>query len=153
MKHFRLVAALLATAAFALSLAGTSAASDTTAITGVFDRAIAAFNAADMKGWVATCTPTASIIDEIPPHAWQSCGDWWNSFQSFAKENHITAGTVKAGRASNVMLSGSTAYVEWPATYSYRQSGKPGEENGIFTIAFTKTASGWLMSGWTWTKR
>jgi len=139
--------------AFVFCLAGRSAASDTTSIAAVFNRAIAAFNAGNANGWVATCSSTTSIVDEIPPHAWQSCTDWWHSYQTYAKANHITAGTVTVGHASNVQLTGSTAYAEWPATFSYRASGKPAQEAGLFTIAFTKTASGWLMSGWTWTKR
>ena len=154
MKYFRLAAAVLMTAAFTLCLPGKSAASDTTSIAAVFDRAIAAFNAGNMNGWVATCSPTASIVDEIPPHAWQSCADWWSSYESYAKANHITAGTVTTvGQASNVQLTGNSAYAEWAATFRYRQSGKPQRESGLFTIAFTKTANGWLMSGWSWTKR
>lgn len=153
MKNFRLAATLIATAAFALSLYGESAASDTGAVTAVFDRAIAAFNAADMKAWVATCASTTSIVDEVPPHAWQSCNDWWSSYQSYAKTYHVTAGVVKVGHASSVAITGNSAYVEWPATFTYHQSGKPQQEAGLFTVAFTKTANGWLMSGWTWSKR
>jgi hypothetical protein len=153
MKKLHLIALLSATLPFALSLPAKSAASDTSAITALFNRGIAAFNAGNMSGWAATCSASVSIVDEIPPHAWQSCGAWWSSYQSFAKANHVTAGAVKIGRASTVALTGNSAYVEWPATFSYRQSGKPQQEAGIFTVAFTKSANGWLISGWTWTRR
>ena len=153
MSVTRFTAAFLTAAAFAFCLSGRSAASDTGAVTAVFDRAIAAFNAGNMNGWVATCSSAVSIVDEVPPHSWQSCADWWSSYQSFAKTNHVTAGAVTIGRPTNVQLTGNTAYVVWPATFTYRQSGKPQREAGIFTVAFTKAAGAWLMSGWTWTKR
>jgi ketosteroid isomerase-like protein len=156
MKIHHFAAMLVAVAACAFCLTETSAASGGSTPGAVLNRAIAAFNAGDMKAWAANCAPATAIVDEIPPHAWQgpsACTDWWSSYLSYAKTNHITAGAVSIGAPSEMMLTGSTAYAVWPATFRYRQSGKPRQEAGTFTIAFVKTPTGWLMSGWTWTTR
>src|SRR5579863_10117426 len=98
MKIFRLSLALLTTAAFSCLLGSAApAASENGAVMAVFNNAIEAFNRGDMKGWIATCSPGAAIIDEIPPHSWQgasACADWWRSFQSFSKANRVTEPSV-----------------------------------------------------------
>lgn len=133
-----------------------TAASENAAVMAVFNNAITAFNRRDMRGWIATCAPSAGIIDEIPPHAWQgasACADWWRSFQSFAKSNRITEASVWTGTPWHLAVNARTAYMVAPATYSYRVAGKAQREAGIFTVGFRKTLNGWLMSGWTWTQR
>ena len=156
MNTFRWTIALAAIAIFSQTLALRATASENAAVMAVFNNALAAFNRGDMKGWIATCAPSASIIDEIPPHAWQgasACADWWRSFQSFAKSNRITEPIVSIGTPWHLAVNARTAYMVAPATYSYRLAGKPQHETGVFTAAFRKTLNGWLMSGWTYTQR
>lgn len=156
MKIFRLTAALLAIAILSCAPALRVSASENAAVRAVFNNAITAFNRGDMRGWIATCAPSAGIIDEIPPHSWQgasACADWWRSFQSFAKSNRITEPSVSTGTPWHLAVDARTAYMVAPATYSYRVSGKAQREAGIFTVSFRKTLNGWLMSGWTWTQR
>jgi ketosteroid isomerase-like protein len=156
MKIFRLTVALLAAAIFSYALGLRAAASESGAVTAVFNNAISAFNRNDMRAWIATCAPSAGIIDEIPPHSWQgaaACANWWRSFQSFASSNRMAEPSVSVGTPLHLEISGRTAYMVAPATYLYRQNGKPQREAGIFTVAFRKTLNGWLMSGWTWTLR
>lgn len=156
MTIFRLTVALLAMVTLSYVSPVHAMASENGAVAAVFTNAIAAFNRGDMKGWIATCGPSAGIIDEIPPHSWQgasACADWWRSFESFANSNRITDANVSTGTPWHLEVTARTAYMVVPATYSYRQNGKAQRESGIFTVSFKKTLNGWLMSGWTWTLR
>ena len=65
----------------------------------------------------------------------------------------MTDGVVKLGKPRHVDVTGDRAYVIVPATYMYKVKGKPAKESGsMLTIALQKGASGWLMTGWAWTK-
>jgi len=51
------------------------------------------FNKSDKGAMTEACAAQASIIDEIPPHAWQgatACADWWNDNVAFNTKNGIT---------------------------------------------------------------
>jgi ketosteroid isomerase-like protein len=114
------------------------------------------FNRNDTKTALAACASPASVIDEFPPHVWQgptACADWANAFAADAKKNGITNGIVTLGTPWHVDVSGDSAYVVVPATYSYQQHGKPIVERGsIFTVALHKTSAGWRITGWAWAK-
>lgn len=132
------------------------AATDATAAMAVLNNAVAAFNRGDAGGWTATCAPGAVVIDDFPPHAWSgasACSDWWSAFEAFSKTNHMTAGVVTLGKPSRVAVTGSKAYIVCPASFTFRQNGKPAHQSGIFTIAMSKTSGHWLMTGWAWTDR
>jgi hypothetical protein len=52
-----------------------------------------------------------------------------------------------------VVVSGGRAYAAIPATFTYKQKGKSVTSSGnVLTIALQKTATGWLMTGWTWSQ-
>jgi hypothetical protein len=156
MKKTTLIAALVAMAFYPLGTLGQAATGDASGALATFNRAVASFNRNDQKGWVATCASPASIIDEIPPHAWSgasACSDWWSSYESYVKTNHLSDGSVTLGKPWHLTMTGTTAYIVCPATFSYKQNGKAAREAGIFTIAMTKASGQWLMSGWSWTSR
>src|ERR1043165_5461149 len=46
---------------------------------------------------LATCDSTTSIIDEFPPHVWNSCADWAKGFGEYNEKNAITAAVAKIG--------------------------------------------------------
>jgi hypothetical protein len=154
-KLLRVSAAALAFCVL-LPLTSAAAGSDEAAVLGVFNRAIRALNAGDLRAWLATCGPGASIVDEIPPHSWQgaaACANWWSSFAAYGKRFRISDIAVDLETPWHVVLDTKSAYLVVPAVYSYRQSGKSQREPGIFTVALKKTLQGWLISGWAWTKR
>ena len=65
----------------------------------------------------------------------------------------MTDGKVALGKPRHVDIAGDRAYVVVPTTYAYKLNGKPMKETGsMLTIALQKGASGWLMTGWAWTK-
>lgn len=102
---------------------------------------------------LATCDSPASIIDEFPPHVWNSCADWAKAFGEYNEKNGITDAVAKIGAPWSVDVEGDRAYVVAPATYTYKQQGKVGKElHAVFTAAFRKTDAGWRIAAWTWSK-
>ena len=114
------------------------------------------FNKGDIKSALATCAEQTSIVDEFPPHEWHgpgACANWAKDFDADAKKNGITDGKVTIGKPRHVDVTGDRAYVVVPTTFVYKLKGKAMKETGsTLTIALQKGASGWLMTGWTWTK-
>jgi hypothetical protein len=154
----RLIAAWFACAGLVVCVPATSVAqgSNDAAVRAVFDRAIRALNARDLRGWLATCATGASIIDEIPPHSWQGpqgCANWWTDFTEFARRNRLTDTGVMLETPLHVVIEARSAYLVIPAVYTFRQSGKAQRETGTFTVAERRTVQGWMISGWTWTKQ
>ena len=120
----------------------------------VINRAISAFNTGDAKAWAATCTSPAAIIDDFPPHSWQgldACARWWTAWGADAKKNGDTDAVVTLGTPRLVSVTGERAYAVFPATYAYKQHGKPVTQTGaVFTFALGKTGAGWLITSWAW---
>jgi hypothetical protein len=51
-------------------------------------------------------------------------------------------------------VTADRAYIVVPATYAYKQKGKPMKESGsTLTLALQKGATGWRITGWAWSKR
>jgi ketosteroid isomerase-like protein len=102
---------------------------------------------------LATCDSPTSIIDEFPPHVWNSCADWAKAFGEYNDKNGVTDAVAKIGAPWSVDVEGDRAYAVAPATYTYKQNGKVMKEpHAVFTAAFRKTDSGWRITAWTWSK-
>ena len=136
--------------------AGPSFASDETDVMVPVHQFIDGFNKGDVATALAACAEQTSIIDEFPPHEWHgagACANWANDFDADAKKNEVTDGVVTLGEAKHIDISGDRAYVVVPATFTYKQHGKPQEEIGsTLTVALQKEAAGWRMTGWAWTR-
>ena len=110
------------------------------------------FNKADSKAMLAACAHQTSIIDEFPPHAWQSCTAWLNEFNVWAKKNGVTNGMVTLGDPKHVDVTGDRAYVVVSTTFTFAQNGKPMKEDGsTLTVVLQKGAAGWRITAWSWT--
>jgi ketosteroid isomerase-like protein len=137
--------------------ANAAAASDQTDVMATMKQFIDGFNKGDVKTALAACASPASVIDEIPPYAWQgatACQDWANDFDAWAKKDGITDGFVTLGKAKHVYVTGEHAYVVAPASFKYKQKGKPVAQNGsTMTAALQKHAEGWRITAWTWSTR
>ncbi len=102
---------------------------------------------------LAACDSPASVIDEFPPHVWNSCGDWVKAFGEYNAKNGITDDVAKIGAPWSVDVEGDRAYAVAPATYTYKQHGKTMKElHAVFTAAFRKTDAGWRITAWSWSK-
>jgi ketosteroid isomerase-like protein len=111
----------------------------------------------DMTAAAAAFMPEVSIIDEFPPYHWAGAAamaDWGRSFGAFAQKNGVTEPLVSLGEPAYVEVTGDAAYAAFNARYDYKQAGKPvREDTALMTFALTRTASGWRISGWAWTRR
>jgi ketosteroid isomerase-like protein len=150
----RLVIVALTAALLCVCAPGKAAASDKSDVMATIAHALAAFNRGDMKTWVAACASPASVIDDFPPHEWQgptACADWASAFAAYSKKNGITPGPVTLGTPWHVVVTGARAYVVYPASFNYKQNGKPVKESGsVLTLALMKAAGGWVITGWAW---
>src|SRR5579885_1615478 len=102
---------------------------------------------------LAACDTPASVIDEFPPHVWNSCADWLKAFGEYNEKNSVTDADAKIGAPWSVDVEGDRAYAVAPATYTYKQHGKANKElHAVFTAAFRKTDAGWRITAWSWSK-
>jgi ketosteroid isomerase-like protein len=110
-----------------------------------------AFNRDDVAAMAATCAPQTAILDDFPPHTWQSCAAWAKSLGTFDKASGNTWGTVTIGAPWHDDVTGNVAYVVVPASFAYKSRGKPVNETGaVWTLALEKTAAGWRITAWAW---
>jgi ketosteroid isomerase-like protein len=109
------------------------------------------FNKADSNTMLTACADQTSIVDAFPPHTWQSCSAWWNDYNAWAKKGGVTDGTVPLGAPKHVDITGDRAYVDVPASFAYKQNGKPMKETGsMWTLVLQKEGTGWRIVAWTW---
>lgn len=156
MKIWRPTIVALAAALALLSVPAVCSAADTSAVTAAINQAVAAFNRGDMKAWVAACDSPASIIDDFSPYKWQgtrACAEWASAYAVSVKKNGITNGVVTLGTPWHVLVDGEHAYVVYPATFTYKQHGKPMTDRATFALTLTNTRMGWLISEWSWSDR
>ena len=150
----RMISIALAIATFAA--AAPSYATDKDDVMVPVKQFVDGFNKGDVKSALAACAEQTSIVDELPPHEWHgpgACATWAKDFDADAKKSGVTDGKVALGKPRHVDIAGDRAYVVVPTTYAYKLNGKPMKETGsMLTIALQKGASGWLMTGWAWTK-
>ncbi len=149
MKRYAILAI---TVALASSLVvGRAAASDATDAMAPVNQFVDGFNKSDAKMLAAACAPSATILDDFPPHVWTTtCADWYSSFVAMAKQAVFTDNVVTVGKPWHVDVTGNLAYIVVPTTYTYKNRGKPVTEAGVFTLVVKKTAAGWLITSWAW---
>jgi ketosteroid isomerase-like protein len=134
-------------------LAGPAAATDKGDVMSVVHGWVAAFNKGDMQAMAAECADQASIIDDFAPHVWTgagACAKWASDFQQFVKSTGSADPKVTVGKPWHLDIAADLAYVVAPTTFSFKQKGKPVQQDGVVTIALQKGAGGWRMIGWAW---
>ncbi len=144
----------LAILAIAITSAPILAASSDPAVMATVQQFINGFNRGDTKAMLATCATEASVIDDFPPHEWQgaaACADWYAAYTANNEREGITNGFVTVGKPWYQSVSGNRAYIVLPATFAFKQRGKPVTEgNAVFTLALRKSAASWRITGWAW---
>ncbi len=146
------LAAISSVPAMADETAGAQAAS----VMASLHQFVDGFNKGDAKSALAACATQTSIIDEFPPHEWMgptACEQWALDYAAMSKREGITGGIVTLGKPWHLSVNGDRAYVVVPATYTYKERGKPvAERDSIFTVALLKFAAGWRITGWAWSR-
>ncbi|MGH6986829.1 MAG: nuclear transport factor 2 family protein [Caulobacteraceae bacterium] len=122
----------------------------------VVQKYLAAFNTGDRAAAAALCARDAVVIDDFPPYVWRgvnTCTTWWDALGAYDQTQGIgpPSEVKQSGAPWRLSVADDRAYIVLPVTYDYAQRGQPVVEAGsIWTIALEKTASGWLISGWSW---
>ena len=147
---------VLSAVALVLLFAGAAFASDAADVMKPVHQFIDGFNKGDAKTALAACAEEAYIIDEFPPYEWHgagACSSWANAFEAEAKKDAISEPMVTLGKPKHVDVSNDRAYVVVPATYSFKQNGKPMKEsNAMMIFTLQKSGAGWNITAWTWSK-
>lgn len=118
---------------------------------GAVEKFLDGFNSGNGPALVAACAAQTGIIDDFPPHAWMSCGNWWKAFVAFSKEDGDTDPIVKIGTPARVDITGDVAYVVVPATFSYKHKGSTVTQNGsTWTLVLKNGSTGWHITAWAW---
>lgn len=145
--NVRLLRAFAPAFALAVLTIGATPAGPMTAVRQFTD----GFNKGDAKAMAAACASETGIVDDFPPHAWMSCGSWWNSYLAFSKQDGDTDGNVALGTPTHVDVTGNVAYVVVPTTYTFKHHGKLVTQTGAtWTLAVKNTPAGWRITGWAW---
>jgi hypothetical protein len=114
------------------------------------------FNNGDLKAMAATCDVSMSILDGLPPHAWQgptACEDWHRDVMAAGEREGATGYSVTLGEPWHVDITGDRAYVVVPSTMTFKVHGEQVAQSGsIFTVALRNLAEGWRISAWAWAK-
>lgn len=117
---------------------------------------LAAFNKGDVAGAAAAHTADADlvIIDEVAPYVWhgaKAVETWATDLMAADTKAGLSDQQVVLGKPTRVEVTGNAAYVITPATLTYKDKGVAMRKVAQLTFALKKGASGWLISGWTWT--
>jgi ketosteroid isomerase-like protein len=115
-----------------------------------------AFNRSDVAAMTAACDAPMSILDGLPPHAWQgpsACEDWYRDVMAAGEHEGATGWLATLGEPRHVEVRGDHAYVVVPATMSFRVHGEPATQSGaVFTVALRRRPAGWRIAAWAWAK-
>src|ERR1700755_3317996 len=136
--EMRLAAALICATIMSV---GPALASNETEIVARIQQAVNACNRNDVAAFKRYLTPSPVAMDEVPPYHFQGAhalSDWENAYSADSSKNAITDPVITLRKATDIEVSGTHAYVVWPATYSYKQAGQPSQHNGIITFALEK---------------
>ncbi len=154
MRIPRLAAVAIALLSAVVCTPATATASDKSDVMAAINGIVGAFNKGDGKAWEAYCTSPASIISNIPPFQYNSataCADWWTSHAAADKKDGISNEKVTLGMPRSFLVTEDRAYAAFPADFAFTQKGKKMQTSGnVLTIALQKTASGWMVTGWSW---
>ena len=146
----------LATAAIAASLACTATmahASEADSVKQTVRTWFAKFNAGDGAGALALNTENGSIIDEFAPFRWTRFADWFKDYDAYAQTNGITASKIRIGNFTHVNVDGGRAYVVVPATYVFRENGRPHSEPATDVLSLEKINGSWRITSAAWLGR
>lgn len=140
-------------AAFALALLIASAAAPARALDAPIDivkQSIAAINRYDMTTFASLCTKDAVALDNFPPHVWvpNGCMGWGTGYVADMKADHATTGKFTLGKPFHNDVTRDRAYIVLPATFTYRENGKPGSTHGLLTYVLKPTPAGWRIIAW-----
>ncbi|HXU99016.1 MAG TPA: hypothetical protein VG166_00780, partial [Caulobacteraceae bacterium] len=76
---------------------------------------------------------------------------WAADLMKDAKAHGDTNAGVTLGNVARQEVTGSRAYVVFPAVYSFTEKGVALREAGHMTFVLARGKAGWKIAAWTWT--
>lgn len=114
------------------------------------------FNTADVEAMTAVCADPMQILDGMAPHVWQgptAAADWWRDALTEGEHLGVSGYHIALDEPRHVDVTGETAYVVAPVTFSYSVRGAPvTQTDAFFTVALRKVDGSWLLTAWAWAK-
>ncbi len=144
-----LVLLLVATAAHA----GDTWAAGDAAVEAPIRQFTAAINMGDVKAALATHIAAPAITDEVAPYLWsgpKALDKWFSDLGASEAAEGIAGDLVSLGTPSREEVSGSHAYVVWPATFTYNRKSVPMRETAQWTFTLVKQGAVWKIASWAW---
>jgi len=111
------------------------------------------FNKGDVAGAAATNATSESIIDEIPPHAWNGPGAfqaWVADLTKDAAAKGQTDEQVSLDSIARDDIDGDRAYVVALVTFTYKQHGTPMVEHARMASTLANNGGAWKIISWAW---
>lgn len=151
LSHF----ALTLFALLSIFAAVPASADDKAAITAVVIKATAAFDKGDAKIFGPLLAPSQSVIDDVPPHYWsgpRAIMTWNSDLHKSPAGGGIADPTMTLHASKFILVDGDRAWAPMPATFTYKDHGKPERETGTLTFALQKIAGQWKILGFAWAR-
>jgi hypothetical protein len=134
---------------------------DTTVLAGESENAaiapfrafVAGINAKNIKAAVSECTRDSTTTDELAPFHWGSngCEGFARALFEEVKKSGQTEELMTLGTPVVVEVAGSAAYASIPGHLTFKtKAGKPGSEDGIFSIITIEVGGKWKVASWSW---
>jgi ketosteroid isomerase-like protein len=104
---------------------------------------------------LSLCTPSATVIDDIPPYAWSGpggCTRWFNDLVANMKDLGTTAVRATFDQASTADVHDKTAYLVFPARFAITSKGVVTTKTGVMTFVMEQGADGWKFTHFTWAR-
>jgi hypothetical protein len=136
------------------SFAAPARAGDSSDIDATVQKAVEAFNAADLHAFVSTGAPgNQTVMDDFGIHYWSSpsaLGSWFRDFFAVAKQSGLADVRVKLSPPKFSAIDGSRAWGTYPTVYTYRDKGLLKTETGVLVFTLEKISTGWRILGMAW---
>ncbi len=140
-------------ASLALLLVAAAAHAGDAAVEAPIRQFTAAINKGDVKAALPTHIAAPVITDEVAPYLWsgpKALDRWFSDLGASEAAGGISDDLVSLGTPIREEVSGSHAYVVWPAVYTFNQKSVPMRETAQWSFTLIKQGASWKITGWTW---
>jgi len=121
--------------------------------------AVDACNRHDVTALTGYLMPLPIVMDQVPPYQFQgqfqgthAFPGWETSYdadsRADSRKNAITEPEITLLRVKDIEITGTHAYVVWPAAYGFKQAGKRSEHYSTITVALEKSGRDWRIATW-----
>lgn len=156
----KILQSLIVPAALALSVAIAAESQETTPpraeVLQPVRQFVANMNAGNLETAFTACGEDMSILDNVPPFAWQgkdACQRWADALNANSATQGISDLIFELGEPAVLHADLERAYAVLPARYTFQQNGSADVGKGTLTVALRNTTSGWQMTAFSFAEQ